>query len=135
MPTRTVALSAALLFAGCALWVGCASDAQIVQERREGMLAEYPPEKTTRANVRARWGSQPDMVATRPDSGWASARPPVVAKRAVVSEQRTGKLVARVERYSGPDFGGSSIVSLCHGWFYYDGADRVVDVEWEYMSD
>jgi len=30
---------------------------------------------------------------------------------------------------------GSSIVSLRHGWFYYDAADRIVDVEWEYVSD
>jgi len=26
-------------------------------------------------------------------------------------------------------------VSLRHGWFYFDAADRILDVEWEYMSD
>jgi len=26
-------------------------------------------------------------------------------------------------------------VSLRHGWFYFDAADRILDVEWEYVSD
>ena len=131
---RTFARSAAALLVASALVLACASSAQYAEERRAGMLAEYPPGTTTRADVDARWSSKPELTETRGDSGWAG-RPSAAARHALASERRTGRPIARVERHSGPDPGGSSIVSLRHGWFYYDAADRIVDVEWEYMSD
>lgn len=114
---------------------GCPSAASYAHARRESLLVAYPPGETTRGEVRARWGSSPDLWEVRPDAGWEHARVPAVAARALESERRTGKAVARVERYSGPDPGASSFLALCHGWFFYDAADHVVDVDWEYMSD
>jgi len=123
------------LVAACALSSACASSAEYARQRRDDLLAVYPPGETTRTEVRARWGVEPDLVEARGAAGWLPGRSAVAAERARASERRTGKPVARVERYSGPDPGGSSFLSLCHGWFFYDAADKVVDVEWEYMSD
>jgi hypothetical protein len=84
--------------------------------------------------VRARQGTEPDLAVTRENAGWLRGRASAATQHAIASERRTGKQVARVERYSGPDPGGSSF-SLCHSWFFFDAADVLVDVEWEYMSD
>jgi hypothetical protein len=138
MLPRSAAPAALALLAACALSSACASsaqDAQYALRRRDEMLAVYPPGKTTRTDVRARWSVEPDVVAIREDAGWLRGHPSAAARHAVASERRTGKPVARVERYSGPDPTGSSFISLCHGWFFYDDADQVIDVEWEYMSD
>jgi hypothetical protein len=138
MLARPPSLSAMALLAACALAAACsfgAQNAQYARERREGMLAAYPPGQTTRADVRARLGVEPDLVVVRTEAGWLRGPPSAATQHALASERRTGKTVARVERYSGPDPGGTSSLSLYHGWFFYDAADEVVDVEWEYMSD
>jgi len=33
------------------------------------------------------------------------------------------------------DLRAAVVFSLCYCWFYYDGADRVLDAEWQYASD
>ncbi len=128
----SVHLSLFGVVATCALLACGAPDARYPQERRLELLAEYPP-GTKLADVRAHEGHEPDVAAVRAEAGWTG--PSRVAANAVASERRTGKPVGRVERYSGADPGGSSFLSLCHRWFFYDETDRVVDVAWEYMSD
>jgi hypothetical protein len=126
--------AAALALAAIAA-VSCGSAASYARAHRDALLVAYPPGETTRGEVRARWGSAPDLWEARPPAGWSAARAPAVGTRALESERRTGKAVALVERYSGPDPGASSFLALCHGWFFYDDADRLIDVDWQYMSD
>lgn len=126
--------AAALVLAGVVA-AGCGSAASYARAHRDALLVAYPPGETNRTEVRARWGTAPDLWEVRPAAGWAAAHTPALGARAVESERRTGKAVARVERYSGPDPGASNFIGLCHGWFFYDDADRLLDVDWEYMSD
>ncbi|NUP14236.1 MAG: hypothetical protein HOW73_50015 [Polyangiaceae bacterium] len=114
---------------------GCGSPARYAAERRAGMLAEFPPGTTSRADVRVKWGHDPDFSEVRPAAGWSAHPWPAVAARALTAERRSGQLVARIERYSGPDLATSSFLSLHRGWYFYDAANVVVDVDWEYMSD
>jgi len=71
-------------------------------------------------------------METKPASGWGAAVHPAIRGRAAASEQRTGQVVSRCERYFGPD--GSS-GGLCYVWFYYDNRDHVVDAEWQWHTD
>jgi hypothetical protein len=100
-------------------------------DRREQLLAIYPPGKTTRTDVQQRWGNPRwDFSETRPAAGWATNR--FVGARALTSEQRTGQPVHRIEGHLAPDgiSGG-----LCRCWFYYNEDDRLVDVDWQWHTD
>ena len=121
-----------LCFVGIVL-VGCTTPEQYAAERRQRLLAAYPPGTTTRADVQQRWAPiHPDISETRPASGWSACPQPLVRTRVAGSEQRTGSAVFRCERYFGPD-GWSG--GLCYGWFYYDDRDRIVDAEWQWHTD
>jgi hypothetical protein len=117
----------------CLGLVGCTTAEQYAAERREGLLAVYPPGSTTRADVQTKWARrQPDVSETRPASGWAASGQPFVSSRVVTSEHRTGKQVYRCERYFGADgiAGG-----LCWCWFYYDDTDHLIDTDWQWHTD
>jgi hypothetical protein len=112
---------------------GCVSPTDNAARRREQLLAIYPPGKATRMDVQQKWSPvRPDLSETRPTSGWSAAANPAVRERTLASEQRTGKTVARCERYFGPDglSGG-----LCYCWFYFDDRDVVLDAEWQWHTD
>ena len=94
--------------------------------------ASTPPGVTTRDDVHKRWEPiGPEFSAQRPAGAWESHDKPAVGARAVKVEERSGKRVALLEAFVGPD----GMFGLCTCWFYYDEADRVVDVEWAYHSD
>jgi hypothetical protein len=117
----------------CLALVGCTTPEQYAAERRERLLAVYPPGTTTRADVQKKWARrQPDVSETRPASGWTASSQPFVFRRVATSEQRTGKQVYRCERYLGAD-GVSG--GLCWCWFYYDDADHLLDTEWQWHTD
>jgi hypothetical protein len=130
---RTHVLVGALTLLVAGLLVGCASpDHYDPVKRREKLLVLYPPGKTTRADVTARWGDQPaTTTAKRPAAGWAAYEFPGIAERCLASEKRTGKRVDSCERRLGTD----GMFALCYCWFYYDRQDRIVDVEWQWSSD
>lgn len=107
-----------LLLLACA---ACVSAATYAAQRREKLLALYPPGTTNRADVQSRFPTQPEFSELRPDSGWGVEQ----------SERRTGKSPYRVERYLAPD----GWLSLCRCWFYYDESDRLVDADWVYVKD
>lgn len=118
---------------------GCQSYEQYGAERRGELLTIYPPGVTTRTSVAERWG--PDRprefpryyAATRPAPGWEAFDIPTVGRQALASEKRVGRAVASLERYHGPD--GRRFLGLCYVWYYYDGDDRLIDVEWQGASD
>jgi len=117
----------------CVMLIGCTSPEQYAAQRRQKLLAIYPPGTTTRADVQKRWASrQPDLSETRPTAGWTACARPLARVRVMGSEQRTGSPVYRCERYFGPD-GWSG--GLCWCWFYYDDRDRVIDAEWQWHTD
>ena len=75
----------------------------------------------------------PDVSETRPGRGWDEAASLQVREYVQASEKRTGKSVHRCERYWGPD--PSSFLGLEYNWFFYDDADVLIDVEWQYHTD
>lgn len=132
--TRNIILSCSVL--GLVITLGgCASPEKYEAKRRQQLLALYPPGKTTRAEVQkkwAAWSTRPELSETRPASGWGGSTQPAIRARAAASEQRTGQMVYRCERYFGPD-GWSG--GLCYCWLYYDDRDYVVDAEWQWHTD
>lgn len=91
----------------------------------------YPP-GMSKADVQSKWGqSKPDFSATRPADGWSSYQNKFIADMLGDMETRTGKTLESVERYWGPD----GFLSLAYCWYYYDPADKLVDVAWQYKSD
>ncbi len=113
-----------LLLSACAP----ASPSQTAAQRTAELRAEYPPGKTTRAEVAARLGHAPEIALTRPSTGWTS---PVVLD----AETRTGALIARAEKYVSPTGTSAGLLTLAHVWYFYDRDDLVVDVVWERMGD
>jgi hypothetical protein len=109
----------------------CGSYAQYAEGRRAEVLAAYPP-GTARDDIHTRIAHEPDVMETKPASGWSTGW---IQEHVDSSQKRTGKRVWTVERYSLPGCGSSSPLSLCREWFYYDQTERVVDVDWEYRSD
>jgi hypothetical protein len=131
-----------LIFVGtlvCSALVGCGSVEQHAEERRQELLRIYPPGRTTREDVRQKWGENHGRTfpsyyaATRPAGGWETFEIPAIRERALHSEQRTRQPVASLERYFGPDF--HHFFGLNYAWYYYDAADKVIDVDWQYASD
>lgn len=121
---------------------GCSSSKYDPVYRRQKLLEIYPLGTTTRADVVARWsGKKPDFSIERPAGGWSALAPLSINGRqanvaflidqALVAEKRSGVLVHRLERFWGAD----GMFSLCYCWFYYDLNEKLVDVEWQYMSD
>ena len=91
----------------------------------------YPPEMS-REEVQSKWGQiKPDFSALRPDQGWRAYPNDYISKKLLDEETTTGKSIASVERYWGPD----GWMSLCYCWYFYDSTGRIVDVEWQYKSD
>ena len=119
-----------LLFAS--LLSSCASVEEHARERNDKLRALYPPAITNRAAVEERLKPlQPHVSEVRPNSGWTDSHNPALAERALAAERRTRKQVDVVDVYLAPD----DLFSLCYCLFYYDGASRVVDAEWQYASD
>jgi|SRR5581483_3375983 len=117
---------------------GCSSPgAYDPKVRREQLLAIYPPGSTTREDVKKKWSPvMPEFTTARPAQGWAALEYPSVRERVASSERRTGKSVQLVDCYVSPDSRSSfDLWGLCYCWFYYDAADKVVDVEWQYHTD
>lgn len=114
------ALAFAFLLSACAH--------ESVLDRNAELRAEFPPGKTSRADVQARQGHAPEVSLARPDTGWTS--------RVVLdTEERTGTLVARAEKYVSPTSTSAGFLTLAHVWYFYDRADVLVDVVWERMGD
>jgi hypothetical protein len=68
---------------------------------------------------------------SRPSEGWDAHTNRYIAKQLQNMEASTGKKIETVDRYWGPD----GFLSLCYCWYYYDSANKIVDVEWEFKSD
>jgi hypothetical protein len=132
MKSKRFKLVGSVALLAATLLTSCASPEQYAAERRQRLLALYPPGVTTRADVTARWGQQPvTLTAQRPKAGWSAYEFPAIAQRCLASEQRTGKRVESCERRHGAD----GLFALCYCWFYYDRHDRLTDVEWQWASD
>jgi hypothetical protein len=117
----------------CVAVTNCGSLENYEADRRQRLLEIYPLGTTTRAEVQQKWGQAKwDFSETRPAAGWGAATNRFVGDRALISEQRTGQPVHRIEGQLAPD-GLSG--SLCRCWFYYDKDDRLVDVDWQWHTD
>ncbi|GAA5482200.1 hypothetical protein [Haloferula sargassicola] len=122
---------ASVLLLICWLAAGCASYETHAARRTAGLREMYPP-GTSRQEVQRKWKPvEPDFSAARPGQGWRAYPNDFIARKLAGVEVRTGKRVALVERYWGPD----GFVSLCWCWYFYDSTERVIDVEWQYKSD
>jgi hypothetical protein len=118
-----------LLIGGMA--IGCISYPEHVARRTARLRDLYPP-GTSREEVKSKWAqTKPDFSASRPEGGWAAYTNNYIAKKLQDEETKTGKSIASVDRYWGPD----GLMSLCYCWYYYDSADKILDVEWQYKSD
>jgi hypothetical protein len=132
------AASFATVLAAAAVSAGCSSrGAHDPKVRRERLLAIYPPGHTARADVQKKWApTTPELTVVRPTDGWCVLDKPDIRERVAASEQRTRKPIQLVDCYVGPDSRSSvDFFGLCCCWFYYDTADKVVDVEWQYHTD
>jgi hypothetical protein len=127
-----IVLAVAVVSAGCS-----SPGAYDPKVRREQLLAIYPPGQTTRADVQKKWApGTAEFTFARPADGWAALDKPGIRERVAASERRTGKPVQLVDCYVGPDSRSLfDFLGLCYCWFYYDGAQKVVDVEWQYHTD
>src|SRR5262249_35866048 len=94
----------------CMALVGCGSAQKYEEERRQDLLTIYPPGRTSRADVRNKWGADRPRrlpfyyAATCPADGWDHFDDEYVRDRAMRSQQRVGQIVASLERYWGPDY-------------------------------
>jgi hypothetical protein len=82
--------------------------------------------------VQAKRGA-PDISEARPADGWESLPDQLIRDRILNVEQRSGKLVYRCEAYWGPD--PTRFLGLEYNWFFYDQADVLVDIDWQYHTD
>ena len=128
IPRMTLILGVLFLLGGAG---GCVSAEKEWADRREKLLVLYPPGKTTRADVQAKFKSTPEFSLVRPEGGWATLEQAVIADHILSSQQRVGTMVTRCERYLAPD----GFLGLCNCWFYYDDRDILLDAEWQYHSD
>ena len=119
-----------LLLCAMALLSGCQSYEQHSAERTAKLRELYPP-GTSKEAIHAKWGSKPDFSASRPTDGWKVYPNKYLAKVVNTLETKTGKKIDSLERFWGAD----GLSSLARCYYYYDSDDRLVDVEWEYMSD
>lgn len=115
-------------------FVRCASTPSMEEHaagRRQTLLEMYPVQKTQSKDIATRFGHPPQVKQTRPTGGWTELQDLWVRKYVMETETRTGKPVHEVERY----FGSAGVFSLCYCWFYYDGAGRLLDADWQWSSD
>jgi hypothetical protein len=111
--------------------LGCASY-QEHAAKRTARLREIYPQGMSKEAVQSRWQRiKSDFSASRPDNGWNTHPNQYIAKKVQSEEASTGKSIASVDRYWGPD----GLWSLCYCWYFYDAAGKIVDVEWQYKSD
>ena len=110
----------------------CVSSEQYIEKRHQMLLTAYPLNTTSRQDVAARWSPVlPDLSMERPDPGWTIKKEPFIAQRLDAIEKRSSQTVARFDRYYGSD----GLFSLCRCWFFFDVNDRLIDAEWQYVSD
>ena len=107
------------------------------KEYRTNKLREiYPAEVTTKSDIHKKLQSKPNLLIARPETGWTDFDDTSLSQKLLSIEDQTQKDIQLVERYMTYDPRSSfDFYSLCSLWFYYDSADRVVDVEWEYHTD
>src|SRR6185295_4406555 len=92
-----------IVVAVCMAVVGCGSLEKYEEERRQSLLTIYPPGRTSRDDVRNKWGANRPRnlpfyyAATRPADGWDHFNDEYVRGRAIRSEQRIGQSVASLE--------------------------------------
>jgi hypothetical protein len=112
---------------------GCTSaDPKYTQKRTAQLLEVYPLGTTTRADVQKRLlGKKPEISEIRPADGWENCHYRHFGERCLKSERRTGTPVYRCDRYLEPD----GWYAYSYNWFFYDSADRLIDVEWQYASN
>lgn len=118
---------AVLLVASMSLACACGSYERDARQRTANLRDAYPPGKTTRAQVRARIGSEAAISRSRPASGWSDRLVLDVVKT-------TGLSVAMEEEYVVPD-ATSFYPTLSRVWFFWDHDGVLVDVRWGTMSD
>ena len=135
MERVTVFVAAFLVLAGCG---GGHEKYMQQQAERTARLHEAYPVGLARAEVHARLKADahgteqvPVLSGVRPATGWLAVPQVPGGNWCARAEERTGKAVASFERYSMVD----GFLSLCYYWFYFDEADALVDVEWQYQSD
>ncbi|MDD3276299.1 MAG: hypothetical protein PHP93_04530 [Kiritimatiellales bacterium] len=115
-----------------ALLSSCTSYNQYIVNKHQMLLDAYPPGMTSRSEVAARWSPVlPDLSMERPVDGWTVKKEPFIAQRLDAIEKKTNRIVARFDRYYGVD----GFLSLCRCWFFFDENDRLIDAEWQYVSD
>src|SRR5712672_2145704 len=97
----------------CALaGVGCASYQELAAKQTARLREIYPP-GMSKEEVQSRWQViKPDFSAARPDKGWDAHPNQFIAKKILSEEASTGKSIASVDRYWGPD----GLWSLCYCW-------------------
>jgi hypothetical protein len=134
----TVLVGSGVTLAGCFSAARYEEDLrQREQKHHQELLAAFPPEKTTRADVqKGLEPSTPDVVLIRVADDWSmnesGFNKPYFQERIAATEQRTRHTVFRCEHYLMPTglSGG-----LCVYWFYYDDRERLIDAEWQWHTD
>jgi hypothetical protein len=117
----------ALVFIVSSLVFGCVSDAG----GRARLLRVYPLHHTTRAVVAEKWAPlRAEVSRDKPASGWLALDSIEIGRRADAIEKKLSEEVALVDRYF-----GSYGLGLCRCWFYFDRTGRLIDVEWQRVSD
>ena len=105
---------------------------QMAARRRERLLGIYPLDVTTRQDVAKKWEPlKPELSFQRPASGWLALDPRYAGEHLDAVEKNARENIASFERY----FGVDGILSLCRCWFFYDAEGKLIDVEWQYVSD
>jgi hypothetical protein len=111
---------------------GCKSYEEIAAERHDRLVQIYPLGTTTREDVAKKWGAtKPELAFDRPAAGWLALPRHDIAVHPDTVEKKTQREIASFERY----FGVDGFLSLCRCWFYYDREGKLVEVEWQYVSD
>ncbi len=118
--------------------VGCGSHEKYVAylAEKKALLAAAFPAGMSRAEVHAKLKADsnaqvPMYTGTRPATGWVAEPPVRGGSWCAAAEVRTGRVVTSFDNCSMVD----GLFSLCYCWFYYDEADTLVDVDWQYQSD
>ncbi len=133
-PTRAFWLIVLVAAIACP---GCTAPRIMDKTYRTDKLREmYPAGITSREDVQTRLQLKPDLSAKRPETSWVHHANAVLAHKMPALEEKQGTKLFLAERYLVPDPRSSfDLFSLCNMWFYYDGEEKLVDVEWEWHTD